>query len=200
MDRQHSANNRGIESEGIRQQLERGGHRCGNRAPDQSIRGSDPQECDNRDIHRAAANRGGRSPSAGSGAAATRSAGRVAVLVLPLLLLRVLLLVIPVLPLWLLHALLLLFRFASLVLTLLMLVILSFALLLVLRISRSRDSETQGKNGGASNSKYFHKLRFQATLRNSALELDFVVRTSAGFLMVKKCKMKNYGAELDLIS
>jgi hypothetical protein len=79
MDRQHSANNRGIESEGIRQQLERGGHRCGNRAPDQSIRGSDPQECDNRDIHRAAANRGGRSPSAGSGAAATRSAGRVAV-------------------------------------------------------------------------------------------------------------------------
>jgi hypothetical protein len=122
------------------------------------------------------------------------------VLVLPLLLLRVLLLVIPVLPLWLLHALLLLFRFASLVLTLLMLVILSFALLLVLRISRSRDSETQGKNGGASNSKYFRKLRFQATLRNSALELDFVVRTSAGFLMVKKCKMKNYGAELDLIS
>jgi hypothetical protein len=79
MDRQHSANNRGIESEGIRQQLERGGHRCGNRGPDQSIRGSDPQECDNRDIRRAAASRGGRNPSAGSDAAATRSAGRVAV-------------------------------------------------------------------------------------------------------------------------
>ena len=78
MDRQHSANNRGIESEGIRQQLERGGHRCGNRGPDQNIRGSDPQEYGSRDIHRAAASRGGRNPSAGSDAAATRFAGHAA--------------------------------------------------------------------------------------------------------------------------